>query len=88
MNIIKLDAIESTNDYLKSTGFKNTQVVYTYNQHKGKGQPGNKWMSEPGKNLAFSIKIFPKNFDIKDHPDFNKYIKKDNIPCWGCKIPE
>jgi hypothetical protein len=30
----------------------------------------------------------PSNFDIKDHPDFNKYIKKDNIPCWGCKIPE
>ena len=66
MNIIKLDAIESTNDYLKSTSFKNTQVVYTYNQHKGKGQRGNKWMSEPGKNLAFSIKIFPKKFDIKD----------------------
>ena len=62
MNIIKLDAIESTNDYLKSTGFNNTQVVYTYNQYKGKGQRGNKWMSEPGKNLAFSIKIFPKKF--------------------------
>lgn len=30
----------------------------------------------------------PSNYDIKDHPDFNKYIKKDNIPCWGCKIPE
>jgi BirA family biotin operon repressor/biotin-[acetyl-CoA-carboxylase] ligase len=71
MNIIKLDAIESTNDYLKSTSFKNTQVVYTYNQHKGKGQRGNKWMSEPGKNLAFSIKIFPKNFDIKDQFKIN-----------------
>ena len=66
MNIIKLDAIESTNDYLKSAVFNNTQVAYTYNQFKGKGQRGNKWMSEPGKNLAFSIKIYPKKFDIKD----------------------
>ena len=71
MNIIKLDAIESTNDYLKSTDFNNPQVVYTYNQYKGKGQRGNKWMSEPGKNLAFSIKIFPKNFDIKDQFKIN-----------------
>ncbi|RZP06617.1 MAG: biotin--[acetyl-CoA-carboxylase] ligase [Flavobacteriales bacterium] len=71
MNIIKLDAIESTNDYLKSAVFNNTQVAYTYNQFKGKGQRGNKWMSEPGKNLAFSIKIYPKNIDIKDQFKIN-----------------
>ena len=28
----------------------------------------------------------PSQFSIEDHPDFSKYIKKDNIPCWGCKI--
>ena len=28
----------------------------------------------------------PNQFKIEEHPDFNKYIKKDNIPCWGCKI--
>lgn len=28
----------------------------------------------------------PSQFKIEEHPDFNKYIKKDNIPCWGCKI--
>ena len=28
----------------------------------------------------------PSSFDIQDHPDFNQYIKKDNIPCWGCKL--
>ena len=71
MNVIKLDAIESTNDYLKSAVFINTQVAYTYNQFKGKGQRGNKWMSEPGKNLAFSIKIYPKNIDIKDQFKIN-----------------
>lgn len=28
----------------------------------------------------------PNQFKIEEHPDFNKYIKKDNIPCWGCNI--
>ena len=28
----------------------------------------------------------PNQFKIEDHPDFNKYIKKDDIPCWGCNL--
>jgi hypothetical protein len=28
----------------------------------------------------------PSQFNIEDHPDFNKYIKKDSIPCWGCTV--
>jgi hypothetical protein len=28
----------------------------------------------------------PNSFKIEEHPDFNKYIKKDNIPCWGCNL--
>ena len=28
----------------------------------------------------------PGQFKIEEHPDFNKYIKKDSIPCWGCKL--
>jgi hypothetical protein len=28
----------------------------------------------------------PNQFKIEDHPDFDKYIKKDNIPCWGCNL--
>ena len=27
------------------------------------------------------------DFNIKEHPDFKKYIRKDSIPCWGCDIP-
>lgn len=27
-------------------------------------------------------------FDISEHPDYEKYIKKDNIPCWGCNLAE
>ena len=36
MNIIKLDAIESTNDYLKRSKINDIEIVYTYNQTKGK----------------------------------------------------
>jgi len=25
-------------------------------------------------------------FRIEEHPDFDKYIKKDSIPCWGCNL--
>jgi hypothetical protein len=28
----------------------------------------------------------PSQFKIEEHPEFSKYIKKDNIPCWGCKL--
>lgn len=26
------------------------------------------------------------SFNIEDHPNINQYIKKDNIPCFGCKL--
>ena len=59
MKIIKLDAINSTNEYLKNyiqnNSIINTHAVYTFNQTKGKGQRGKVWLSEPEKNLAFSI---------------------------------
>lgn len=29
----------------------------------------------------------PGDFPITQHPDFKKYIRKDNIPCWNCNIP-
>jgi hypothetical protein len=25
-------------------------------------------------------------FEIEEHPDFNKYIRKDKIPCWNCSV--
>ena len=27
------------------------------------------------------------DFPITSHPDFGRYIRKDNIPCWNCNIP-
>ncbi len=59
MKLIKLDAIDSTNEFLK--GLSNTQdlenftVVTAENQTKGRGQMGGVWISESGKNLIMSV---------------------------------
>lgn len=61
MNLIKLDAIDSTNEYLKELSKQNSLENYTVvtaeNQTKGKGQMGSNWDSEKGKNLIMSILI-------------------------------
>ena len=61
MPLIKLDAIDSTNDYLKhlskESELDNYTVVIASEQTKGKGQMGAKWVSEKGKNLTMSILI-------------------------------
>jgi BirA family transcriptional regulator, biotin operon repressor / biotin---[acetyl-CoA-carboxylase] ligase len=40
-------------------------VVVTANQTAGRGQQGNAWISEPGKNLTFSIGLKPHFLDPK-----------------------
>ncbi len=59
MKIIKLNAIDSTNTYLKQLA-KETQlldetVVVAENQLSGRGQMGNGWLSREGQSLTFSI---------------------------------
>jgi len=69
MKIVKLNAIDSTNAYLKDliklTTVENWTVIVTDNQVKGKGQFDNKWISEKGKNLTFSILVRLKDLKIK-----------------------
>ena len=61
MNLVKLDAIDSTNDYLKnlvrSESLENYIVVTAQNQTNGKGQRGATWSSERGKNIIMSMLI-------------------------------
>jgi BirA family biotin operon repressor/biotin-[acetyl-CoA-carboxylase] ligase len=71
--IIKLNAIDSTNDYLKQLSrekvLDNFTIVITDEQTKGKGQMGSKWVSEVGKNLTFSVLV--KNINIKTEQLFD-----------------
>ena len=59
MEIIKLNATNSTNTYLKNLlkekQVKDLSCIWALSQTQGRGQQGAKWISEPGKNLTFSI---------------------------------
>lgn len=59
LDIIKLNAIDSTNSFLKELAKKSEledrTVVITENQIEGRGQRGSKWFSESGKSLSFSM---------------------------------
>ena len=67
MKIIKLDTVVSTNSFLKdlsvSAALENFTVVVTQKQTKGRGQQKNEWLSEPYKNLTFSV--FTSLKDVK-----------------------
>ena len=58
MHIIKLDAIDSTNSFLRQLSsvetLKDYTLVVAQSQTKGRGQMGTSWTSEPGKNLMVS----------------------------------
>ena len=68
MKIIKLDAIDSTNSFLKelahSNSLENYTIVTAREQKKGRGQMGTNWVSEPGKNLLCSVYVAFEGFPI------------------------
>ena len=99
MKLIKLNAIDSTNDFLKALANKqeiqNYTVISTENQLKGKGQRGAKWDSEIGKNLIMSVLV--KDFLFDNETVFNlnvvmslatiRVLKRFNIPELAIKWP-
>ncbi|MGY5848843.1 biotin--[acetyl-CoA-carboxylase] ligase [Salegentibacter sp. F14] len=63
MRIIKVNAINSTNDFARKlyrgkSDFE-PSCVLARNQTSGRGQRGSGWMASPGQNLTFSI-LYPK----------------------------
>ena len=59
MKLIKLDAVDSTNTFLKNLAVNveldDFTVVSAKHQLSGKGQMGSEWVSEVDKNLMFSV---------------------------------
>ncbi|WP_452598569.1 biotin--[acetyl-CoA-carboxylase] ligase, partial [Pontimicrobium sp. MEBiC01747] len=72
MRIIKLDAIDSTNTFLKGISSEGTiedyTVVVTKKQTNGRGQMGTVWDSEAFKNLTFSV--YKTHINIKLEQQF------------------
>ena len=63
-NLIKLSAVDSTNNYLKkltsnSEPLPEGTVIMAEHQFAGRGQLDNVWYAEPGKNLTFSLLLRP-----------------------------
>lgn len=73
MNIIKLDAIDSTNSFLKQyykeQAIENFTTVVADVQTNGRGQMGTEWNSDKGKNLTFSI--FVKDYILTPNAIFD-----------------
>ncbi len=67
-SILKLNAINSTNSYLKDLTkaciVENATVVVAKTQYAGRGQRQEVWQSESGKNLTFSVLYKFKNFEL------------------------
>lgn len=76
--IIRLDNVKSTSEELKKRSnaetLPNFTVLSTENQTAGKGQIGNTWESEAGKNLTFSVLLYPKNVAILNQFILSKMV--------------
>lgn len=78
MQIIKLDVIESTNDYLKELAKQNILEDFTTvtasNQTRGKGQMGAHWNTQPGENLTMSVFVSLDNYNPQILYDLNVVV--------------
>lgn len=68
-------ALHSTNEYAlellsKSTPPEGT-AISTPDQYAGRGQIGSKWESEPGKNIALSVILYPGFLAVRDQFQLN-----------------
>ncbi len=75
-NLINLKEVDSTNTFLKDALSKSTPlldgtVILADSQLAGRGQTGNSWISEAGKNLTFSILLNPIFLQIESQFDLN-----------------
>jgi len=74
----KLIQCQSTNDIVSENTKNGTlplgEIVYTHEQLKGRGQRGNGWESEIGKNLTFSFAISPAKLNAEKAFQISKWV--------------
>jgi BirA family biotin operon repressor/biotin-[acetyl-CoA-carboxylase] ligase len=68
-SIVRLNQIDSTNNYansqIREKELVEGTVFLAHEQTLGRGQIKNTWESEPGKNLLFSIVLYPWFLEIR-----------------------
>lgn len=67
--IVRIQMTESTNNYanqqIRGYSIPEGTVFLTYDQTSGRGQMKNTWESETGKNLTFSMVLYPEFLEIR-----------------------
>lgn len=89
--LIELPLVNSTNSYAmdliqKSEVVEGT-IIHALNQVDGRGQRGNIWHSEAGKNLTISVILKPSFLPAHRQFDLNKVISLAVFDFIGSKIP-
>lgn len=77
-HIVKLNEVDSTNSFalglLRGADIAEGAVVTARSQTTGRGQRGNSWFSEPGKNITCSIILKPTFLDISLQFDLTRAV--------------
>jgi len=78
-NLITIKQIDSTNNFLKnslsnSKPFPEGTVIMAESQYAGRGQQQNRWHSEDGQNLTFSILLNPVFLPLTQQFDLTRTI--------------
>ncbi|HTD39666.1 MAG TPA: biotin--[acetyl-CoA-carboxylase] ligase [Mucilaginibacter sp.] len=78
-NLITIKQIDSTNNFLKeslsnSKPFSEGTVIMAESQYAGRGQQQNRWHSEDGKNLTFSILLKPVFLPLAQQFDLTRAV--------------
>jgi BirA family transcriptional regulator, biotin operon repressor / biotin---[acetyl-CoA-carboxylase] ligase len=94
-NLITIKQVDSTNNFLKNSlsNFKplpEGTVIMAESQYAGRGQQQNRWHSEDGKNLTFSILLQPNFLPVMQQFDLTRVaslgIIKAFAPFLGDKL--
>ena len=78
-NLITIKEVDSTSNFLKdmlsnSKPLPEGTVIMAEGQYAGRGQQQNKWHSEPGKNLTFSLLLKPFFLPVTEQFDLTRAI--------------
>jgi len=92
---VTLPRVDSTNNFLKKELAKSAPlpegtVIMAEEQYAGRGQGSNSWISEPGKNLTFSILLQPGFLPLQNQFMLNKALSlaiyDALLPLTGCAL--
>ncbi len=70
-------------NYYCEQNYKNDKACYCWNPK----YQDNRYCAKFRRHFD-DHKCSPSQFEIDEHPDYSKYIRKDDIPCWNCNITD